>query len=139
MDVTNGSEPGLRERATSAPVVTSDPYTRVVRGDAEDPHVLQARVLALLDFLEEFHRRRHPPVRDVVDFKDFLVRRPDLPEVPGIRLSPGAPTWLSATLIPHPDAPPLPVELVAVVRDSTMTALREPELVDDAFVVDGEV
>ena len=48
----------------------------------------RARTLSLIDFLADYDARRNPPVYDIRKYDLFLLRDADLPDVPGVRLSP---------------------------------------------------
>ena len=100
----------------------------------------QKRALSLLDFLEAFHRRRYPPVRDIAKYDDFLVREQGLPVVPGVTLSQGGNCWLTLKLIAHPTAPELPAELTEYVESDQVHAHAAPKIraddgdADDRFI-----
>lgn len=88
----------------------------------------QKRALSLLDFLEAFHRRRYPPVRDIAQYGDFRVRKQELPTVPGVTLSQGGSRWLTLKLVAHPAAPELPAELIEYVENHQVYAQASPKI-----------
>jgi very-short-patch-repair endonuclease len=90
----------------------------------------QRRALSLLDFLEAFYRRQFPPVRNVANYGDFLLREPELPDVPGVTLMPGGRRWLTLKLVTHPPAPSVPDDLVDYVEEGELTPHVEPVLRD---------
>src|SRR5687768_8451314 len=91
-----------------------DPAERV------DEERRRGRYLAFLDYLEELHRKQHPPVRDIAGYQDHRLRQTDTPWGSGIQVTPDAPAWLVATLVPHPPAPTLPERLAGVVGRATV-------------------
>lgn len=55
----------------------------------------QGRILSLIDYLEAYDARWHPPVYDIARYGTYALRETDLPALPGIHLTPGADTWLA--------------------------------------------
>ncbi len=84
------------------------------------------RELSLLDFLEAFHRRRFPPVRDISKFSDFLLRGHDLPVAPGVTLAPGTARWLTLKLVAHPTPPSYPTILLSTSRAGICPHAQNP-------------
>ena len=78
----------------------------------------RARTLSLIDFLADYDTRRNPPVYDIKRYDLFLLRDADLPEVPGMSLSPAAEAWLTVEFLDLPPRPAVPEELVAILGDS---------------------
>ena len=78
----------------------------------------RARTLSLIDFLADYDARRNPPVCDIKRYDLFLLRDADLPEVPGIGLSPAAEAWLTVDFLDLPPRPEIPEELVALLGES---------------------
>lgn len=79
----------------------------------------RSRTLSLIGFLADYDARRNPPVYDIGRYGLFLLRDADLPEVPGVRLSPAGAAWLSADFVDLPSVPPVPDELVPLLGDSS--------------------
>ncbi|HUY51126.1 MAG TPA: hypothetical protein VMV92_36390 [Streptosporangiaceae bacterium] len=89
----------------------------------------RARTLSLIDFLADYDARRNPPVYDIKKYGLFLLRDTDLPEVPGVRLSPAEQAWLTVDFLDLPPRPEVPGELVALLGDSaTVSPHVRPEL-----------
>ena len=78
----------------------------------------RARTLSLIDFLADYDARRNPPVYDIKRYGLFLLRDADLPEVPGVSLSPAAEAWLTVDFLDLPPRPEVPEELVALLGES---------------------
>ena len=78
----------------------------------------RARTLSLIDFLADYDARRNPPVYDIGKYDLFLLRDADLPEVPGVRLTPAADAWLTVDFLDVPCKPEVPEELVPLLGDS---------------------
>jgi very-short-patch-repair endonuclease len=97
----------------------------------------RARTLSLISFLADYDARRNPPVYDIGRYELFLLRDADLPEVPGVSMSPAAEAWLTVDFLDLPTRPEVPDELVALlgasatvsphVRPLIQTAQDEPE------------
>ena len=78
----------------------------------------RARTLSLIDFLADYDARRNPPVYDIKRYDLFLLRDEDLPEVPGVSLSPAAEAWLTVDFLDLPSRPEVPEELVTLLGES---------------------
>jgi hypothetical protein len=67
----------------------------------------RARTISLIDFLADYDARRNPPVYDITKYDLFLLRDADLPDAPGVDLSPAAEAWLTVDFLdlPQPDVP----------------------------------
>lgn len=93
-----------------------------------------SRVSALLDFLEGFHRLARPPVRDIAEYADFVLRESQLPVVPGVGLTPGGVAWLSCRLVEHEPFPVVPEELAPWITRQTLSPVTRPSvpLTDDS-------
>jgi very-short-patch-repair endonuclease len=79
----------------------------------------RARTLSLIDFLADYDARQNPPVYDITRYGLFLLRDTDLPDVPGVSLSPAAEAWLTVDFLDLPPRPEVPVELVALLGESS--------------------
>src|SRR5258706_7108686 len=89
----------------------------------------RARTLSLIDFLADYDARRNPPVYDIRTYDLFLLRDADLPQVPGIGLSPAAEDWLTVDFLDLPQRPEVPAELAELLGDSaTMDPHVRPEI-----------
>jgi very-short-patch-repair endonuclease len=89
----------------------------------------RARTLSLIDFLADYDARRNPPVYDIRKYDLFLLRDADLPQVPGIGLSPAAEDWLTVDFLDLPQRPEVPAELAELLGDSaTMDPHVRPEI-----------
>jgi hypothetical protein len=78
----------------------------------------RARTLSLIDFLADYDARRNPPVYDIRKYDLFLLRDADLPDVPGVSLTPAADAWLTVEFLDLPPKPEVPEELVPLLGDS---------------------
>lgn len=78
----------------------------------------RVRTLSLIDFLADYHARRNPPVYDIKKYGLFLLRDVDLPEVPGLSLTPAAEAWLTVDFRDLPPRPEVPTALVPLLGDS---------------------
>ena len=99
--------------STGGSAEQSGPPSRIPTGPEE-----RARTLRLIDFLADYHARRNPPVYDIKKYDLFLLRDADLPEVPGISLTPAADAWLTVDFLDLPPRPEVPDELVVLLGDS---------------------
>src|SRR5258708_40097862 len=89
----------------------------------------RARTLSLIDFLADYDARRNPPVYDIRKYDLFLLRDADLPQVPGIGLSPAAEDWLTVDFLDLPQRPEVPAELAELLGDgATMDPHVRPEI-----------
>src|SRR5258706_2707410 len=89
----------------------------------------RARTLSLIDFLADYDARRNPPLYDIRKYDLFLLRDADLPQVPGIGLSPAAEDWLTVDFLDLPQRPEVPAELAELLGDSaTMDPHGRPEI-----------
>jgi very-short-patch-repair endonuclease len=89
----------------------------------------RARTLSLIDFLADYDARRNPPVYDIKRYGLFLLRDTDVPEVPGVRLTPGEDAWLSVDFLDLPAGPEVPEELAGLLGDtSTISPHARPEV-----------
>jgi very-short-patch-repair endonuclease len=86
------------------------------------------QVTALLDFLEDFYRLARPPVRDLREYGEFVLRAQALPEVPGVRLTPGGRAWLSVDLVEHGPRPEVPADLARWLTALSLSPLQRPEV-----------
>lgn len=91
-------------------------------------------VAALIDFLEAYYRLARPPIRDIADFGEFRSRESNLPDGPGVHLSPSADAWLTAELVQHPSRPEIPDHLLGWIDKSQLSPHQPPDisLDDDA-------
>jgi AAA domain len=78
----------------------------------------RARTLSLIDFLADYDARRNPPVYDIGRYGLFLLRDSDLPQVPGVSLSPAAEAWLAVDFVDLPTRPEIPEELAEILGDN---------------------
>lgn len=69
----------------------------------------RSRTLSLIDFLADYDARRNPPVYDITRYGLFLLRDTDLPDVPGVNLSPAAEAWLTVDFLDLPPRPPVTI------------------------------
>ena len=90
------------------------------------------KVGSLLDFLEAFYRISRPPIRDIRQYDEFLLREQDLPSTPGIYLSPAGDTWLSTRLVDHEKAPEVPPSLAHLLGPLSPHTRPIVELDDEA-------
>ena len=74
------------------------------------------RVLKLIDFLSDYDAQRHPPVHDINDERLYRLDEQQLPDVPGVALTPGADTWLSVDFVNLPTRPEPPDDIAAAIR-----------------------
>lgn len=89
----------------------------------------RARTLSLIDFLADYDARRNPPVYDIRKYDLFLLRDADLPDVPGVSLTPAAEAWLTVEFLDLPPKPDVPEELVPLLGDSvTISPHVRPEI-----------
>ena len=65
---------------------------RVIEDDVVSAQA-RHRALGLLDFLSGYYGLTHPPVHDVAAYGDYRLRASELPQGPGVTLSPGGPAW----------------------------------------------
>ncbi len=79
----------------------------------------RSRTLSLIDFLADYDARRNPPVYDIRKYGLFLLRDTDLPDVAGVRLTPGEDAWLSVDFLDLPPQPEVPAELAGLLGDSS--------------------
>ncbi|MDX6333969.1 MAG: hypothetical protein QOG05_1309 [Streptosporangiaceae bacterium] len=79
----------------------------------------RARTLSLIDFLADYDARRNPPVYDLKRYGLFLLRDTDVPDAPGVRLTPGENAWLSVDFLDLPPRPEVPENLAALLGDSS--------------------
>ena len=84
----------------------------------------RTRILSLISFLADYDARRNPPVYDIKKYDLFLLRDADLPEVPGIRLSPAADAWLTVEFLDLPARPDVPDELAGLLGESSEISPR---------------
>jgi very-short-patch-repair endonuclease len=84
----------------------------------DGPSQERARTLSLIGFLADYDARRNPPVYDIGKYDLFLLRDTDLPEVPGVSLSPAAESWLTVDFMDLPRRPEVPADLVGLLGDS---------------------
>jgi very-short-patch-repair endonuclease len=96
----------------------------------DGPESVRAKTGALLDFLEDYYRLSSPPIRDIRDYKDFVLRQAELPMVPGVELTPAAEVWLTSTLVPHPEPPEIPSELESWLSERTVSPKQPPALAE---------
>jgi very-short-patch-repair endonuclease len=84
------------------------------------------RVLRLIDFLADYDARRNPPVYDIGRYDLYLLRDQELPDVPGVMLSPAASSWLTVDFLDLPGRPEVPENLVGLLgtTDSVSPQLR---------------
>lgn len=97
------------------------------------------RAIRLIDFLEAYHLRRFPPVRDIADYKDVRITEADLPiGAPGFTFSPGGATWLTVDLVDLPTTPVPPDGLddwlAGPVIATTEPAIRHPDRLSRALI-----
>ena len=89
----------------------------------------RARTLNLIDFLADYDARRNPPVYDIKKYDLFLLRDADLPDVPGVGLSPAADAWLTVDFLDLPPKPEVPAGLAGILGESAaITPHARPEL-----------
>lgn len=89
----------------------------------------RARTLSLIGFLADYDARRNPPVYDITRYDLFLLRDADLPDVPGVHLSPAGESWLSVDFLDLPATPPVPEDLVPLLGDiSTVSPYSRPAI-----------
>ena len=74
------------------------------------------RVLKLIDFLSDYDAQRHPPVHDINDERLYRLDEQQLPDVPGVALTPGADTWLSVDFVNLPPRLEPPDDIAAAIR-----------------------
>ncbi len=122
------SMPGPAEHPGPAgdpePAGRPEPPSQMLTGPEE-----RARTLSLIDFLADYHARRNPPVYDIRKYDLFLLRDRDLPEVPGVSVTPLAEAWLAVDFLDLPAPPEVPAELVPLLGESgTLSPHRRPEL-----------
>ena len=100
----------------------------------------RARTLSLIDFLADYDARRNPPVYDIGKYDLFLLRDADLPEVPGVSLTPAADAWLAVDFLDLPARPEVPEELVSLLGDSASVSphLRPEIRLPDDYADSGE-
>jgi hypothetical protein len=108
------------------------------------------RSLRFLDFLEAYYSTFSPSVHSVQEYRDTVIRRQDVPEVPGVTLLAGNDMWLTCDLVVHAPVPTIPSELAPWVEEpvtaQTPPPLRHPDpvsrqllrLLDDPPVYEGE-
>jgi hypothetical protein len=85
----------------------------------------RARTLSLIDFLADYDARRNPPVYDITRYGLLMLRGTDLPDVPGVSLSPAAEAWLTVDFLDLPPRPGVPGELVALLGESAAISPHE--------------
>ncbi len=90
------------------------------------------RAIRLIDFLEAYHLRRFPPVRDIAEYHDVRITEADLPiGTPGFTFSPGGTAWLQVDLVDLPPAPRPPEGmadwLAGPIVATTEPAIRHPD------------
>ena len=89
----------------------------------------RARTLSLIDFLADYDARRNPPVYDIGKYDLFMLRDAELPDVPGVRLTPAADAWLTVEFLDLPSKPEVPVDLVPLLGDSaSISPHARPEI-----------
>ena len=86
------------------------------------------KVSRLLDFLEAYFRIARPPLRDIAGYNEYLLRQPNLPDVPGVVFSPGGDIWLVAALVAHSDPPEIPADLLQWLDPGTISPHIRPVL-----------
>src|SRR5205085_10860657 len=101
-----------------------------VRPMTDGPETVRAKTGALLDFLGDYYRLSSPSIRDIRDYKDFVLRQAELPMVPGVELTPAAEVWLTSTLVPHPEPPAIPSELEPWLSERTVSPKQPPGLAE---------
>ncbi|MEI6665654.1 MAG: hypothetical protein WCL53_05820 [Chloroflexota bacterium] len=94
--------------------------------DVVEPSDL-GRMNSLLDFLGDYYRLARPPVRSTAAYGAFQLRESDFAAPAGAHLTPGAESWLQASLVSHEPAPDIPRELIRFVRPTTLSPLEAPE------------
>ncbi|MGP7999539.1 MAG: AAA domain-containing protein [Streptosporangiaceae bacterium] len=93
----------------------------------------------MIDFLVDYDGCQNPPVYDIGRYDLFLLRDADLPDLPGVRLSPAAEAWLSIDFLDLPERPAVPDELTALLGDSTMVSPQvRPEIQTTPDAEDGD-
>jgi very-short-patch-repair endonuclease len=91
--------------------------TTSAEGDMSvDGKTAAPRVLKLIDFLSDYDAQRHPPVHDINDERLYRLDEQQLPDVPGVALTPGANTWLSVDFVNLPPRPEPPDDIAAAIR-----------------------
>jgi hypothetical protein len=89
----------------------------------------RARTLSLIDFLADYDARRNPPVYDIRKYDLFLLRGTDLPDVPGVRLTPAVEAWLTVEFLDLPPRPEVPEDLVPMLGESAIISRHfRPEI-----------
>jgi very-short-patch-repair endonuclease len=84
------------------------------------------KVESLLDFLEAYYRISRPPVRDISVYREFMLREPNLPSVPGVTFIPGGDVWLTSTLVAHSNLPEIPPDLQQWLDSTSISAQVRP-------------
>jgi hypothetical protein len=79
----------------------------------------RARTISLIDFLADYDARRNPPVYDITKYDLFLLRDADLPDAPGVGLSPAAEAWLTVDFLDLPQRPDVPAPFAARRGEAT--------------------
>lgn len=87
-----------------------------------------ANLGALLDFLEGYYRLARPPVRDINDYGEYVLREDQFPAVPGLTLSPAADTWLSSELVEHEQMPFVPEALNPFITPQNLSPIERPSV-----------
>ena len=99
----------------------------------------RARTLSLIDFLADYDARRNPPVYDIKKYGLFLLRDADLPEVPGVRLTPGEDAWLTVDFLDLPPGPEVPEDLAGLLGETgTISPHVRPEVPEAHEAAGGE-
>ncbi|MGE4163943.1 MAG: AAA domain-containing protein [Vicinamibacterales bacterium] len=88
-------------------------------------------MLHLLDFLAAFDASKNPPVRDIADYKLYLLRSSALPAVPGVRLTPSGEAWLAVDFVELPTRPDVPDALVALIGPTHLLDPQRPPAIPD--------
>ncbi len=88
------------------------------------------RVLQLIDFLSAYDAQKNPPVRDFRQHSPYLLLDGDLPDVPGVVLTPSSEVWLSVEFLSVPPRPAIPARItdIVVLDDAGLGDERRPQI-----------
>jgi very-short-patch-repair endonuclease len=94
-------------------------------------------VVGLLEFLSELDSTRNPPVYDISSERIYEIADSDLPDVPGVALTPTDAAWLSVEYLDLPVVPSPPTDAAGALP-TRITTHDAPDVIDGDALVEAE-
>lgn len=89
----------------------------------------KSQVLQLIDFLAEYDAQRNKPVRNVNEYRQFLLRESRVPQHAAVQLVDNDGEWLGVDFVELPKPPAAPQDVIEYVRvSSSISSVTLPYL-----------